>query len=237
MPITAKEVLHRARITLNDANSVRWTLVELLLYLNDALREVAIYKPDAVSKTVEIALAEGTYQVHGHLHLIRVIRNITSAEGATPRIGGRAITPTERPILDATMPGWQDPNVLPFSATVDHVVQDVMDKDVFYVVPGNTGAGLIEAIVADIPDEIAEPENPLSIDSYTAEIQIGPIYRAALVDYVLYRAFSKDGFDPANANRALAHYNQFASALGIKTQSDQRANLDSPEHPGQPMRT
>lgn len=223
MAFTAKDVMHRANTVLQDAGAVRWPATELLLWLNDAVREVALQKPNAVAETAELSLSAGTWQQipADCISLIRVVRNLANVE-ADPggRTGGKAITPVVREILDAQMPGWQDPNVLPSGSQVIHVVQDMMDPRSYYVVPGNDGTGVIEAIVARMPTEIAEPGNPLDIDSYTANVDLPDIYRNALVDYVLYRAFSKDMNLAGNGQRAQAHYQQFATAIGLKLQTE-----------------
>lgn len=230
MKLTADIILKRASITLQDDGNVRWPLPELLLYLNDAVAELAIHKPNAITQTIELALAEGTVQTldDTHVSLVRAVRNLaTLAASPSGRTGGRAITVTRRSTLDSVMPSWQDPAVLPYAATVDHVVQDMADPRTFYVVPGNDGTGVMEAVVAVLPADIAEPLNPLQIDSYTAlELTGVPnVFRNALTDYVLFRAYSKDSADQSAASRASAHYNMFANAIGLKTKNDATANL------------
>lgn len=230
MAFTAKDVMLRATTVLQDAGAVRWPATELLLWLNDAAREVALHKPNAVAETVEIQLSEGTWQTlpDEYISLIRVSRNLaTSAQAVGGRTGGKAITPIVREILDAQMPGWQDPSVLPSSPQVNHIIQDMMDPRTFYVVPGNDGTGMIEAIVSKMPTEIDQPANPLDMDSYTATVDLPDIYRNALVDYVLYRAFSKDMNLAGNGQRAAAHYQQFAQAIGLKTQTEQVTTVNT----------
>jgi hypothetical protein len=224
----AKDILHRANITLQDTGFVRWPLPELLLYLNDGMRELAIYKPTAVTETVELPLSEGTLQAipDAYISLLRVTRNLATLDGSPQgRTGGKAITPTSRNTLDVVMPSWQDPNTLPYSATVQHVIQDMADPRSFYVVPGNDGNGVIEAVVSVEPTDIAEPANPLDVGSYTATVAVPSIFRNALVDYVISRAYQKDSTDPNAAARAQAHYQMFANAIGLKMQTDQAASV------------
>jgi hypothetical protein len=226
----AKEILRRASITLQDSGFVRWPVPELLIYLNDAMQAIALHKPNAVTDTIELSLQEGTLQrLEGnHISLIRMSRNLTSVdEDEGGRKGGTAITAVSRTTLDSIMAGWQDATVLPFSATVEHVIQDMADPRSFYVVPGNDGTGIVEAVVSILPTEIAEPTNPLSVDSYTAELTLPDVLRGALVDYVMYRAYSKDAADPNNASRAQAHYQMFANAIGLKVQTEQVMTTNS----------
>lgn len=228
MALTAKDVLSRARIVLQDAGSTRWLLPELLDWLNDGLRSIALYKPSAISVTKVLELDEGTYQelAEGQ-QLLRVTRNITSATGTSPRVGGPVITPIAREILDAQLPNWHDTNSVPFSDTVRHVMSDIMDPRAFYVFPGNDGTGKIEATVSKEPTPITVAGDANDIDNYTEAIPISPIYIDPLIDFVLYRAFSKDMQFAGSAERSIAHYQNFQNALGVRQQTENMANVNT----------
>ena len=45
MALTVKNILDRVQISLQDTTNIRWTQTELLNYLNDAQREIALLKP------------------------------------------------------------------------------------------------------------------------------------------------------------------------------------------------
>lgn len=230
MALTAQDVLSRARTVLQDAGSTRWLLPELLDWINDGLRSVALYKPTAISETKVLELDEGTYQeLAPGQQLLRARRNITSAAGATPRVGGPVITPIAREILDAQNPNWHDNNSVPFSATVRHIMSDVMDPRVFYVFPGNDGTGKIEATVSKEPAglEIASGADANDIASYTMELPISPIYLDPLLDFVLYRAFSKDMQLAGSAQRSVAHYQNFMNALNLRQEVEKQANVNT----------
>lgn len=230
MSFTAKQLLWSVRTTLQDAGNRRWTLEELRVYINDGLKQIAYFKPSAVAKTKRIAMAAGTYQeLADGDRMLRVIRNLTSADGVTPRVSGPVITPIDRSILDAQFQNWHDTTVVPFSATVTHVMADEMNPSVFYVYPGNTGTGAIEAIVASLPTEVAAPANPLDIDSYTATIDLPGLYENVLRDYVLSRAFEKDAAIPGAMQRAAGYRQSFNQALGVKTQLEGVNNINTDE--------
>jgi hypothetical protein len=53
--------------------------------------------------------------------------------------------------------------------------------------------------------------------SYEQDIGLEDIYLSPVLDFVLFRAKSKDS-DDGNPVGAVAHYQAFASAVGIKTQ-------------------
>lgn len=212
----AKDILETASITLLDQYHTRWPLTELLSYLNKGLKALALDKPNAVTETVDLPLAAGTVQdltaiSPDYISLIRVLRNKN----------GRAVTAVSRTMLDVVMPGWQDPNVWPASAVVDHVIQDVADPRSFLVAPANDGTGIIEAVVSILPTPIPAATDPADIATYTQTVPVPAIFENALVDYVLYRAYAKDADDPANATRAQAHYGMYAAQIGKKLATDQ----------------
>lgn len=222
MAFTALSVIAQAQATLQDASGVRWLLPELLGYLNAGTREIALQKPNATAETTTMSLVSGTKQTlpAGYHRLLAVQRNVDN---------GRAITPVVREVLDLQIPGWHNTTVLPFSPTVSHIMDDPFDTATFYVCPGNDGNGEIEVILSRLPAPIPVPASQLDISAYTAEVQIADIYENALVDYVCYRAFSKDINVPGIAQRAQAHYQLFQQALGIKSENEMMVNVDTPK--------
>lgn len=222
MAFTAADVMRQASTILNDAGAVRWPLTELLDWINAATAEVALLKPTATATTISIALVSGTKQTvpAGYHQILRVLRNTTS---------GRAVTPTTREIIDTQIPGWHATSVLPFTVDAAHFINEPEDQGAFWVVPGNTGTGSIDVVASAVPAKIARPANPLLIDSYSASVPLHDIYQSAVIDYVLYRAFSKDAAVPGAAQRAQAYYAAFANALGIKTQQETSRTPDAPQ--------
>ncbi|MGP9790695.1 phage adaptor protein [Roseinatronobacter sp. NSM] len=222
MAFTARQVIQTAQATLQDAGAVRWVLPELLNYLNAGTREIALQKPTATSVTTTMNLVSGTKQTlpEGYHRLLGAIQNVGN---------GRVIKPIMREILDQHMPGWHSNTTLPFNGTVQHIIDDMFDTSVFYVCPGNDGTGEIEVIMSRLPAPIPAPSSPMDIESYTADVMVPDIYENCLVDYVCYRAFSKDIAVAGAAQRAQAHYQLFQQSLGIKTQVDMAQNVDTPK--------
>lgn len=219
MSFTAADVMRKASTILQDSGSVRWPLPEILGWLNDGMREIAILKPTATATTATIELVEGTKQeLPATYHqLLTVVRNVP----------GRVITPVIREVMDTQFPGWHDDSVMPFTSIVVHVVNDAFDPRVFYVVPGNDGMGEIEIIASVLPPPIEMPLNPLVIESYATAVPVADVYQGALTDFILYRAFSKDMNLPNAGQRAQIHYQQFSNALGVKMQNEATMNVDS----------
>lgn len=212
MTFKAMDVMERVATTLQDEDSVRWPAAELHNYLNDGLREIVTLKPNALSTTVNLELVAGTKQVLPATYTVlsRVSRNMTDASTGSTAI--RALD--SRSIMDSMVPGWQDASIVPNAAKVVHVIHDMADPNVFYVVPGNDGNGMIEAVVGVLPTASPVPaSSPGSISSYTDDLDMPDIYMNALVDYLLFRAYSKDARIAGSSARAQAHYQLFRDGV------------------------
>ncbi len=211
--ITGTNIVSRAAIVLQDTTGVRWPQTEeLLLWLNDGQREIVLRKPDAYSQNAVVALVAGTKQAipAAGIQLLDVIRNMGTG-GATP---GRAITRIDREILDEQRPDWHSEVA---SAITKHYMFDQRDPKHFYVYPPQHATpGQVEMVYASSPTDLSV---------LTATITLDDIYSGVLLDYILYRAYSKDAdLTPTAPARAVSHYNAFLASLGAKGQIDQTVN-------------
>lgn len=223
MPFQARHVMSRASIILNDVGAVRWTAPELRNYLNDALREIAIIKPNSVVKTIDLALDEGTEQelpANATL-LVRVIKNKVSKKAVSIL--------ANREVMDRSVPGWQNSTVLPFGQNVVHVIYDIANPRIFHVVPGNDGTGNIEIVVSKLPDMVAMPENNnnLDIGSYTDEVELDSLYINACIDYVIHAALAKDAGLAGAAARSAAHYQKFRENINMMIQGEVAMSINT----------
>lgn len=218
---TGREILERAGVQLNDDEFVRWTLPELCDWLNEAQRAIVLAKPSACSRTVILDLEAGTKQIVPQagdpkpLMLLTIVRNVTDA--GPPVKGGRIVTPVERAVLDAQEPHWHDPRRTPYRTEVRHFMYDEAVPLEYYVYPGNNGQGKVEAALSMLPTPLTAQGDPDKVESYGQALDLPEPYSVPLLDYVLFRAQSKDD-TAGDAGRAMAHYQQFAAALGIKIQ-------------------
>jgi len=221
MSLKANSVLKTAGELLVDEEYTRWTVSELAGYLNDGLLEIALQKPTATSENILIELVKGTYQVlpQKYQQFLKVVRNVLEEENGE-RKGGPIVNTVDRQTLDVQEPYWHDENHVPFKTYVKHFVFDETDPLTFYVYPGNDGTGKIEAVVSLIPEQINTVSN--DIDDYNVDIELKKTYRNALVDYVMYRAHSKDAQIAGSAQRAALHYQQFANSIGMKLNNEMR---------------
>ena len=201
--VTVNSTLARAATLLQDITSIRWPLLELLDWLNDAQREVVLHKPNSSVRNTPFALVAGTRQSlpPDGVQLLDVVRNLP----------GRAVRIVAREILDAQLPDWH--NEAP-SLAAKHFCYSEQNLKTFYVYPPNTGTGTVELVYSAAPQD-AVLGGLISVDD---------IYQSVLLDYILYRAWSKDAEYAANPTRANAHYTAFANALGGKYQIENAAS-------------
>lgn len=219
MSFSAASIMYRAATTLLDLGSVRWSALELRDYLNEAMREVVTLKPNASTATVELTLVAGTRQTLPATYTVicRALRN---------KISQTAITSIDNTILlDQQIPGWQSPDVIPYHRNVEHIIPDIIDQDTFLVVPGNDGTGIIEAVVGRWPVPVHIGSDPADILTYTALVPLPDMMQNALVQYVLYRAYSKDAGSPSAAQRAAGHLAMFQNTIAALIQSETGVTL------------
>ena len=232
MAITVQSVVNKARAILQDTTSVRWPDDELIGWINDAQREIALIKPDASSKNENMPMVPGTKQSlpTGALRLLRVVRNMTDASS---NIGGRAIRLVSREILDAQQPEWHDPETTgesKFGDVVKHYMYDEQDPLHFYVYPGisNEFNGATAPYI-----EIIYSGNPVDVVNLTDSISIPDLYQNAILNYVLYMAYMKDAEYAGNSERASSHYQIFTASVTGKGQVDiiTTPNMESRSNP------
>ena len=231
MAILASDIISRAHTIVQDNTGVRWPYSELLGWLNDGQREVAIYKPSATAANVVLMLQAGTLQSvgDGGIALLRVSRNLKTPV-TEPRVGGRATRVVEREILDSQHPSWHDPSVFTYAKEVKHFVFDETDPTHFYVFPGNDGTGAVEAVISRSPVDVVPTGDLNALAAYAKPITIPDIYANALLDYVLFRAYSKDAEFAGNAERSNNHFTLFAGSLAAKAQNEAVVNPNVKGH-------
>ena len=204
--ITAQQIIDKAEIVLQDTTNIRWAESELLGWLNDGQREVATFRPDISNVTASMALVAGTKQslpATGAM-LVEVRRNMGTG-GATP---GDAVRKVPVSILDSQIPGW---HAVTATAVVKHYVYDPRTPRIFYVYPPSLGTTQIEIVYDAPPTALAAVGNTITIDDE---------YANSLLEYILFRAYSKDHEDIGNVQRAAAHRQLFESQLTGKAQAD-----------------
>lgn len=204
--VTAQTIIDKASVQLIDLANIRWTRSELLAWLNDGMRQIVLIQPNASSTTVSKKLDAGTRQTlpTGGWLLLQMYRNMGTT-GTTP---GRAIRIVSRELLDNFNPNWHTATA---AAEVRNYIYDTQDQTAFYVYPPNTGTQYVELNYS------AQPTN---LTSESEVIPIFDIYQSSLVDYILYRACSKDAEYAPGLQLAQGYLATFVAAVGGKAQTE-----------------
>ena len=211
MAISAQSIVHRVVDILQDTTSVRWPVPELVRYLNDGQREVVLYRPDATIKSATVTCVAGAKQAlpSDGAKLIDVIRN--SASGGT----NKAVRLVAREVLDAQIPNWYG---LSGELDVVHFTYDPRDPKTFFVYPPALTTTRVDITYSAFPTDISTPDDGSTYVDVSGNMDLPDIYANVVIDYILYRAYSKDSEYAGNAQRAQAHYGAFANALNIEVQ-------------------
>lgn len=205
------DLISRASILLQDSTNVRWPTTELLGWLNDGQREIVAFKPNTFVVNASIPLSAGTKQVvpAAAIALIDVVRNMGPSPGNVP---GNVIRAVSREILDAQVPDWH--MAAKATAVVKHFIYSLLDPKNFYVYPPQIGSPqqYVEIVYAAAPtDAVAGGVNVISIDD---------VYASALLNYMMFRAYSKDAEYAANAALAKTYFDTFQMQLGGKATAE-----------------
>ena len=197
--LLVSDIITRAQDVLADAGAVRWTNAEFIRWVNDAQREIAVAQPEATAKVANLTLVAGTKQTlpAGAIALIRLVRNM-GAGGATPGEACRQIT---QMLMDLHRPGWHTDTP---TLAVKNWMKDPRTPRIYYVYPPMSGATIVEGVYSAIPALVAATTDAITVDDF---------YLSPILDYVLWRALSKDVEIPGIQTRADAHRAAFGASL------------------------
>ena len=195
MTTTVKDILDRAGVILRDTEFRQWTADELLAWYNEALAEVVRTRPEANALLHTQVLTNGAVQdlPASAVQLLRVSLCVAS---------GRAPRRTEIETLDSANPSWQtaSPN-----ANVKRYAVDGDNPRQFFVFPPNDGTGSVELIYSVVPTIVSDTSVAFGLPN---------IYEAVVLNYVLFRAFSKSSEDASHDGQANKYYSLFSEAVG-----------------------
>jgi hypothetical protein len=207
--LTGTNIIDRARLTLQDSSGVRWTDAELLIYINDAQREIVNFRPEATATHANLQLSTGTEQTlpSGGLRLIKVTRNMSGT--ASDATGAKSIRIVEEDLLNSIEPDWHDPTVTGSSAhgsIIKNYLFDPDDPKKFYVYPGVASGSnaYVELIYSKLPTDLS---------SVSSTIDLEDTYGNAILNFVLYRAYLKDAEFAGNQQRTATHYQLFIGSI------------------------
>lgn len=211
------DLIKRAHTILLDATAVRWTALELQDWLNDGYKEIVTLHPDSNAQSATFTCSAGYRQdiSTAYPEAYRVLEVLTNKAALSNK---RPVNLVSRKSMDTSHPGWYNESQ---SISIQKYMYDKRVPKEFLVYPPATSTAQLEIIYATVPAPHTLTEVQLMNPATAETIRLDVIYANPLLDYILYRAFSKDSDQANNAARATAHYQAMVTSLNFKVQSDE----------------
>lgn len=150
--------------------------------------------------------------------LMSVTRNTAVASRKRPV----HLVPTS--LLDTHTPMWREGAT---SADIRHYTFDMRQPTEFEVEPPAPptvpAPAKVELTYSAYPQDLTPPAPGATIPTVAGFLDMDDVFATPLVDYIVYRAFSKDAEAAGNAARAQSHLGLFMNALGVEAQGTQAA--------------
>lgn len=209
MSIKAITIIDAAQEILQDMEGVSYEDEQGLDWVNRGQRAIVNLRRDAGALTTTWQMTAGAKQTlaPGYIQIMGDVRNMGD-DGSTP---GSAVFRAERVDLDSIYPGWANDENQAEAAT-DYMF-DIDNPRVFYVNPPSDGTGYLEATVSQVPADITD-----EIDDITIPDQ----FEMALIHFVCWCWLGRDDEKSPNYARAQAYASSFLNLLGI-SESAKRA--------------
>ena len=197
---TLLQIRTTTRTTLDDTSTIDqlWTDTELNEYINDAENQsckIADLLIDSTTASIsDITLVNGTATYSISALILKIFRAFV--DGAT-----RPLIQTTKRILDLTYPSWASASGGERSFFVEGA-----NELIIYKKPD--GAGMLRLTVSRLP--LVAMSNDDDIPEINAQ------YHDNLINWVLYRSYSKQDSKTLDPEKAEIHKNAFNENFGIK---------------------
>lgn len=192
---TPADIISTARMLYNDTDSVLLRIedTELLAYFNDGMREVSGLQP-AVFNTI------GDFEcVAGQCDQAVTFPDAQALIKVQCIHGGNVVHEADMKSLDAFLPGWRTAT----AAAAVNWMREPGDPLRFFIYP---------KAPVDQTLDVMYVRNPTVLVLADTITEIPSGYFPAMVDYLVYRAESRDD-EHSNSGRAAAHYQAFVAKI------------------------
>lgn len=206
MTIAISTIINAAARELYDVDNIKWSRSELLGFVSEAEKQIMVLHPQNNSTVDTIDLAAGCQQavpIEAH-QLVDVYHNVAS-DNLTPR---RAVRMVSRRLMNSYEPGWM---YAAQTTEVQNVIFDEQDKRHFWVYPPNNGEGKLNIAYLAVSEPYATEEDNL---------RISDAYYTAALEFVLFRACSKQAPFSPGPSEASRHFALFTAAMTVKADSE-----------------
>jgi hypothetical protein len=208
-------IVSRVKALLQDDDLVRWGALELQYWLNDGYRELVNLRPDANTIQGEYVCSAGARQVltSSFPNATRLISISHNTAATSNKYGVQMVSKSS---LETQRRGWRAETP---SVNIEGYMFDARTPREFEVYPPAAAAARLWALYVEVPAAHTLSAEQLTNESTAETIRVDDSFANALVDYILYRAYSKDG-ESGSGGKAAAYYGAFRAALGEKGQSE-----------------
>lgn len=206
--MTAQAIIDAISPELNDDARDRWSVATLVKFINDAQDTIVLRQPEANSVRAAFQLTAGAFEHAAPSGTFRVL-DVTHNLGADGVTIGRSIDLVPRETLDAFRPNWR-------KETGQTEIKNWMFNDKlptrFEVYPrAHATTAVHVALERSVkPTDCVDANSPLGLPD---------LYRPAIQQWVLYRAFSVNS-STASLQRAQQHLLAWGALLGLKIKAD-----------------
>jgi len=201
------DVITEVRRILQDINSPqRYSDAVLLGFANQALKRMAVLRPDLFAYIGEIPTTAGAVIQSAPSDSIRVMEIFQVKDGA-------GVTEVSRDTLDETYPGWMNDA----AGTAVNWMRYVRNPNRFFIYPKAPASQVLIGEYAQTPPDY---------DGSTTVALLPDAYFPVVVDGTVFLAESVDN-EHVNSNRAQLFQQSFTQALGVSAQA--RAITDTEE--------
>ena len=204
MALTVQDLIRTARMTqLDDPDGTTWPDSAMLHGLNEALRMLALLRPDATSVIHTLVVVAGTRQFipSDGERLLKVVRNINSDDSI-----GRAIRLVNQNDMDSMSPDWHQQ----VGTRVSEYCFDDRTPKWFYIYPSVAAGSKIEI-------EYSKTPPALGLEDLDDDIPVSVIFSQPLQELMLYKLLSGDS---SRGQASTNHLNTAVQMLGLKTAAD-----------------
>jgi len=208
---TVREIIDEAYVLLGDPERERWTVDQLVGFINEALCEILTYRPDEFTDVVELTLQPGRLQ-----RLPREYRQFVSLE----HNAGDDYPLQEVP--EDLLRAFSRKRCVPRRSACYRVTswsRNAANKKTFYVDPP-VPDGMNPVVVATVvlPPPVHHP------DKLDECIGLDCAYRAQIVDWVMMRALEVDQESERQLAMSETYRRKFYTALGVDYVQESRFN-------------
>jgi hypothetical protein len=210
---TVQDIIDEVRPIIHDETvSYRWSDANLLDYVNAGIRQIVTLIPEAnVTESVETIsnnIARQTLPTGG-IKFIKASRNYAD-NGTTPE---GAIRYVEKDVLDTYDPDWEYDTTLKADGAnfFENYAHDPREPKIYFLFPCQAAANKKVAIVYSMI--------PTALTVTTATYPLADEYLNAIIQYVIYRALTKESRDTIPDEYRQELWGNFLAALGLQRQA------------------